>query len=316
MNAIVLAVVLLFSLPSALASAQGTGTAARVNGTDISYFRLERYFADYLKAEGRSVASIRNPRAYARLRDDALQQLIDKELLWQEAQRRGVTVDDQRVLAELAATKAAFRTPEAFERRLGEAGFDEAGYLDYLRRELVASRMLEELSEPKAVSEEEVRHALEELRPRLERPEQVHARHILLKVSDEPGAAEVRERLLELRRQIADGADFAELARRHSEDGSAAQGGDLGFFTRGTMVAPFEQAAFALRPGETSQPVRTRYGWHLIEVVSHRPPEPLDEDRGLAMARQFLLQQRQRDAREDALRRLRDAGRIEVLGRR
>jgi peptidyl-prolyl cis-trans isomerase D len=80
-----------------------------------------------------------------------------------------------------------------------------------------------------------------------------------------------KEKLLEIKKEIEEGADFAELAQEYSEDqGSAQQGGDLGWFGKGKMVAAFEKAAFALKPGEMSEPVKTDFGWHLIKVFDTR----------------------------------------------
>ncbi|MEN5110348.1 SurA N-terminal domain-containing protein [Pseudomonas sp. TWI672] len=120
--------------------------AARVNGVDIGLLRLERYFSEYLQAQGRAVSSIRNPALYKSLRSQALDELIDKELLWQEAQRRGIAISDEQVSAQLGEVEAAFSSPALFERRLAEAGFDRAAYADYLHRELAAQQVYARLS--------------------------------------------------------------------------------------------------------------------------------------------------------------------------
>lgn len=139
--------------------AQEHGSAARVNGVEISLFRLERHFEDYLREQQRSVAQIRNPSVYKRLKREALEQLIDKELLWQEAQSQAIEVDADEVARTRAAVAAGFSSPAAFERRLRDAGFDEAGYAEYLRREISASRLLDQLMDTVTVSDEEVRRA-------------------------------------------------------------------------------------------------------------------------------------------------------------
>jgi parvulin-like peptidyl-prolyl isomerase len=103
-------------------------------------------------------------------------------------------------------------------------------------------------------------------------PEQVRSRHILLRVDEERSSEQAREQLAALRARLAAGEDFAFLAAEVSEDpGSAAQGGDLGFFGRGQMVPEFEEAAFAAQVGELVGPVETSFGLHLIEVIERRP---------------------------------------------
>lgn len=149
--------VLLLCLLQVLAKASWADVAAaRVNGVEIEMARLERYFSEYLDAQGRAVTSIRNPTLYQRLRDQALGELIDKELLWQEAQRRGIVISDEQVSAHVGEVEAAFGSPAVFERRLAEAGFDRAQYNDYTRHELAAQQVYAQLSAVAAPSQAEV----------------------------------------------------------------------------------------------------------------------------------------------------------------
>ncbi|WP_144173528.1 SurA N-terminal domain-containing protein [Pseudomonas sp. Kh13] len=149
--------VLLLCLLQVLAKASWADVvAAQVNGVEIEMARLERYFSEYLDAQGRAVTSIRNPTLYQRLRDQALGELIDKELLWQEAQRRGIVISDEQVSAHVGEVEAAFGSPAVFERRLAEAGFDRAQYNDYTRHELAAQQVYAQLSAVAAPSQAEV----------------------------------------------------------------------------------------------------------------------------------------------------------------
>lgn len=124
-----------------------------------------------------------------------------------------------------------------------------------------------------AVTEAELREIYETDQPNLE----VRARHILLRTPDSVSEAQrdsLRTLAQELRRRAASGEDFAALAGEYSEDpGSANQGGDLGYFGRGRMVAPFEDAAFALEAGGVSDVVETPFGYHIIKVIDRRMPD-------------------------------------------
>ncbi|MEN5036045.1 SurA N-terminal domain-containing protein [Pseudomonas sp. TWI929] len=142
--------------------------AARVNGVEIELMRLERYFSEYLNAQGRAVTSIRNPGLYKRLRDQALDDLIDKELLWQEAQRQGIAVSDEQVSAHVGEVEAAFGSPAIFERRLAEAGFDRAQYNEYTRQEMAAQQVYAQLSAVDAPSQAEVEAFYDANRERLQ----------------------------------------------------------------------------------------------------------------------------------------------------
>ena len=128
------------------------------------------------------------------------------------------------------------------------------------------------------------------------KPKRVKARHILLKVDEKAAAAEVeaaQQKLVELKGQIAGGADFAELAREHSQDpGSKDKGGDLGVFGPGTMDPAFQEAAFGLEAGQLSEPVRTRFGLHLIRVEDVMPEEKRTLDDAKAeIAGELLVQE-------------------------
>ena len=105
-------------------------------------------------------------------------------------------------------------------------------------------------------------------------PEQVRAMHILIKVdpgADEPKKAEARKKLKGIQNRLRKGEDFEALAKEYSEGPSAAKGGDLGYFSKGQMVKPFDEVAFGLSPGKVSDIVETRFGYHLIKVVDKKP---------------------------------------------
>jgi peptidyl-prolyl cis-trans isomerase C len=291
----------------------GESPVARVNGVVIGQMQLEHYFVDYLQAQGRMVGSIRNPVAYNRLRNAALDDLIDKELLWQEAARRGVHVDDQSVQDNYTALRNEFTSEDIFNRRLEDAGFNSITFKDYLRRELTSQRMLGELSQIGPATQAQVQAFYEQASPR------IHARHILLAVepnADAERAEAVYLRAMQLRARIQAGEDFAQLARQYSEDSRAADDGDLGYFSRESMVSEFADAAFALQANQVSEPVRTIYGWHLIKVENTVADSVTSDTQGLAMARHALEQQRQGQAIREALQRLRAASRIERVAER
>ncbi|PWK30738.1 peptidylprolyl isomerase [Pseudomonas sp. OV226] len=290
--------------------------AARVNGEEISEFRLERYFAEFLEDQGRAVGNIRNPKAYKQLRQKALEALIDKELLWQEAVKRGVVISDTEVQSQVEQTRQAIGGPEVFARRLQDAGFDEASFTEYTRRELAAQRIFADLIQVGQPDEQQVRAFYQEHRADMGRPEEIQARHILIKVPQGADAATVeaaRLRLSGMRVKISQGEDFASVARAGSEDASASEGGDLGYFPRGRMLPEFEAAAFALAPGAVSEPVRTSLGWHLILLQNHVEAADVSEQQGLEMVRAYLARQHQAQARLQVLAQLRSSNRIERI---
>ena len=138
---------------------------------------------------------------------------------------------------------------------------------------------------------------------RYSRPEQVRARHILLKTEGKDDAA-VKAQAEDIVKQLRGGADFAEMARKYSEDeGSKASGGDLGLFSRGRMVPEFEQAAFSMPVNQISDPVKSQFGYHIIQVTEKQPAFQMEF--GLVkdqIYRELSLPQSTKNAEEQAKR--------------
>lgn len=305
---------ILLTLWGPVALCSNEPVVARVNGVVIPAFRLERYFAEYLEDQGRAVGNIRNPKAYQQLRLKALDALIDKELLWQEAVKRDVVISDAVVTEQVEKTRQAVGGADVFARKLNDAGFDEASYNEYTRRELAAQKVFAEMTTVAPPDEQQVRAFYEEHRSEMNRPAQVHARHILIKVPQGASAATIeaaRLRLVEVRREIIGAADFSRVAKSRSEGSSASAGGDLGYFPKGRMLPEFDAVAFTMAAGEISQPVRTAVGWHLIYVENHMDEVDVSEEQGFAMVRTYLVQQQQSQARLQVLEQLRSRNRIE-----
>ncbi len=141
---------------------------------------------------------------------------------------------------------------------------------------------------------------------------QTRARHILLRVTDATPEPDVVRRLNDLRdRVVKGGQDFGQLARLHSVDGSATRGGDLGWLYPGDTVPEFEQAMAALDIGQVSAPVKSPFGWHLIQVQERRTEEvPVERNR--LVARQALRERKSEEALQDWLRQLRDRTYVEI----
>ena len=141
---------------------------------------------------------------------------------------------------------------------------------------------------------------------------QTHARHILMAVTPVTDEATVLNRLSDIRKRLTvDKEDFATLARLHSVDGSATRGGDLGWLHPGDTVPAFEEAMNKLQPGEISQPIKTQYGYHIIQVIDRRQ-EAMDAERMRYMARQILRQRKLAEATVNWQRELRDRAYVEI----
>jgi peptidyl-prolyl cis-trans isomerase SurA len=139
---------------------------------------------------------------------------------------------------------------------------------------------------------------------------QTHARHILIKTSELTPDSEAKARLSEIKKRIDGGADFAEQAKLYSEDGSASQGGDLGWVSPGVFVPEFERAMNALKPGQISGLVQSEFGWHLIQVIERRNADVSVEQKK-QQAAMAIRAFKSDEAYQEWLRQLRDRAFVE-----
>lgn len=301
------------------ATAQVPGLAARVNGRPITNQRLEYFFEEYATEKGRPPASIWQPEPFKRLKREALDQLVEQEVLYQEAERRKLTAAPADAERAVAVLKAQFKKPGSFQRKLDRGGFTEQTYLEYVRRQLSIRRLLDqEVAAAKiSVSEDEAHAYYGAHLDLFVDPEAVRVRHILLEARPEATAAERKrarraaEKVLAAARKK--GADFEALAKKHSQDPTAPGGGDLGFILRGQMVPPFEAAAFALQPGEISPVVETIFGYHVIQGVARRAAVQIPEDQARDQIRKKLFAEKTEAVLKERVAALRAAAQVEII---
>ena len=293
------------------------GTAATVNGVGISNETLERNFQEYLRERNVIIAAVRNPERVSSMRREVLDLLIDQELAWQAAQKAKVLATEAEVEEAVDAVRSNFRSEQAFETKLKIEGYTAEIYRGHMKRLVSARKYLDRVAAPASeVGEEEI-HAFYTGNPdKFTLPEQVRARHILVKAdpgTGEEGRRAARDKAAGILKELRAGGDFAEFARKYSDDSTAAEGGDLGAFPRGRMEKPFEEAAFALEAGEVSGPVETPFGVHIIQVEGRIPQSIVPEDAAREQVRSFLQGVKAREAVQAELSRLRSAAKIEIL---
>jgi parvulin-like peptidyl-prolyl isomerase len=263
--------------PEAVARAREAGIVAVVYGNPLDRRQLDRAVAERLWAEGRKPADL-TPQTRKLVRYAALDDLIDHELLRMKvkvnAESFKLTPDEIDVRYQRFV--ARFATPDELSAALAEQGLGSAADL----RERLAGRMqqeryVESRIGPKAVvGEDEARKWFEEHRESLAVPERIEVRQVFLATLERP-AEEARAVLDKALAALRDKSkDFATLARELSEDpASKDRGGALGWMTRGRLPADFAEPVFALPVNEPAL-VRTKLGWHLIEVTARKPAEP------------------------------------------
>lgn len=243
---------------------------AEVNGHPISAGELQSVYRNNLAIYRQFFGQVQ-PGQTEQIMYQSLEGLIRNRLLLEAARQQNVQVDAAAVKAELDQIKASFASEQDFRAQLRAARLTERDLETMIRENLMVRQLGDDIRAQAEVTEDDIRADYEAVR----------ARHILIRPEgDGPDWSEeawdaARARAEELRQQLLAGADFEELAREHSADrASAVQGGDVGLFNRASpLVDEFKEAAFALEVGHISEPVRTAFGYHLIEVTERRIPE-------------------------------------------
>ncbi|HET9814357.1 MAG TPA: peptidylprolyl isomerase [Xanthobacteraceae bacterium] len=192
------------------------------------------------------------------------------------------------IMVTQAADKKNLADNPDFKRRLA-----------FLRNKLLMGYELQQEAKT-AVTDEALHQTYEEAVKSMAGQEEVRARHILVESEDEAKA------LLE---QLKNGADFATLAKEKSKDPGAAEGGDLGYFTKDQMVPEFADVAFKMYPGQLSNPVKTQFGWHVIKVEDRRTKQPPEFDKVKDQIEAFLA----RKAQTDFITKLRQSAKVDRL---
>jgi parvulin-like peptidyl-prolyl isomerase len=280
---------LMLGVVACTAQAQGIypGDAVRVNDETISYQRFQGFYVEYRNSKGVQVGARGDQlELLKQLRIEAMDLMIEQELVKQAAENEGIAGDPAEVDKQIAELRDVFDTDEQFRMKLEADGYTEETYRRHVQRMAAAKVYLDRIrADASDVRDSEVEQFYEENEDRLTLPEQVRVRHILLTwkpMGTQDDRAAIREQMEPILERARAGEDFAALAREFSEDSATkGNGGDTGFFYRGTMVPAFEQAAFALQPGEVSDPVDTVFGVHIIKLEERQEARllPLDEVR-------------------------------------
>ncbi len=232
----------------------------------------------------------------ATIRTSALDKLIKLELLSQASKKAGFAVDAAEVENELNGYKKNFSNEGEFTKALAAAGMSEAELKKQIGKNFAIQKFIESNFKGKVqISEKDAQDFYSSNKEKFEQPEMVHARHILILAKEGDAKADKdrkREKLNQIKKELKNGADFVELAKRFSEGPSKDQGGDLGFFARGQMVKPFEAAAFSMMPGDVSDIVETEFGYHLIKLEEKRPAKTVSFDEAKAKIMAYLSQEK------------------------
>lgn len=303
------------------AQAQGIypGDAVRVNGETISYQRFQGFYVEYRNSKGVQVGARGDQLELLKeLRLEAMDLMIEQELVSQAAEFEGIEADAAEVDKQINDLREVFEKEDQFRMKLEADGFTEESYRRHIERMVAAKIYLDRIRmDASDISDVELQRFYDENHERLTLPGQVRVRHILLKwkpmgTQDDRGA--IRKQMQPILERARGGEDFAALASEFSEDSSTRDnGGDTGLFGPGTMVPEFEQVAYSLDVGAISDPVDTVFGVHILKLEERVEPRllPLEEVRD--QLRDYVREQKMEAAVRAKIEELKAAAEVKVL---
>lgn len=288
--------------------------AAKVNGVGIKNATLDAAVTNFIENQKARGVDVKEEDKEG-LRKGILEELIAAELLYQKSKKADLGDLKETIEQQFENIKKGFASEEDFKKVLKDRGISQKDLKQDIKKGVYISEFLDkEVYASIAIAEEEKRQEYERRKDMLDVPEQIKASHILIRVAPDASDEEkvdARARIGELRKRAVSGEDFAGLARENSEDGSAPRGGDLGYFSRGQMVKPFEDAAFSLEGEAISKVVETQFGYHIIKLVDRQAARKLSYAEVEKPIATFLLDRRKREAVDRLVEDLRQKAKIE-----
>jgi len=290
--------------------------AAIVNGKEISRDALNRELTlvtHRLAGQGQNI----DKDQLEKIQGNVLDNMIDRELLYQDALKNGIKPDDKAIDAQMADMKRNFPGDAEYRQALDMMKTTEADLRTNIAQSMVIQQLIESKITPGIEITDTQSKTFYDTHPELfKKPEQVKASHILIKAADsasEADKAAARKKIEEVQGKLKKGEKFDDLAKQYSEGPSNTQGGDLGYFSRGQMVKPFEDAAFAMNKGDVSDIVVTQFGYHLIQVLDKKPASTTAYDEAKARIGEHLKREKMIEAINAHIEKIKTGAKIQIL---
>ncbi len=266
---------LLAALPAWGADTVIEEIVARVNSDIVTRSELQ-HSKDEVRQELRQQYGDKADAMFAQREKDVLRDLIDQQLLLQKAKDKGLTADTELIkrLDEMRK-QMNLSSMDELEKAAREQGVSFEDFKQNMKNQILTQLVIRTEVQPKIqVTKEDEKKYYEEHQKDLEHPERVRLSEILvstekLEPGDQAGVAAAQQKAQQLLEQVRGGAAFDEAAKKSSDGPTAAQGGDLGYFKRGTLARELEEKTFAMKSGEITDVVRTRQGFLILKVTDH-----------------------------------------------
>jgi peptidyl-prolyl cis-trans isomerase C len=290
--------------------------AVSVDGKVLKKTQLEKQINDVLKAYKDQIPKDKIKEARVSIKTQIVNNFIIRTVLDNEIENRKITAEDKEVQEVVDDIKANIEPGQDFEEFLKANKMNLEELKKNIASDIKIKKMITlELKGKEKPTRGEIRKFYNENKEKFTIPESVHLRHILVAINekdDDKIKAEKKEKIENIRQQIEDGADFAEVAKNNSDCPTKESGGDLGSISRGQTVKPFEDAAFSQKIKVLGPVVSTEYGYHIIEVLERNPEKIISLDEVREKISEYLEQQKQSDAFASLMKKLRGRAHIRV----
>ncbi|MGQ9604060.1 MAG: peptidylprolyl isomerase [bacterium] len=296
------------------AEASGSGIAVMVNGKALTEADIMQEEERLMRQFGAQIDTSQIDEMKQVLRDQAIRNMIDRELLRQAADKEKIKVEKSDIQERIDEIAQRVGSKEALLERLEVMGMSEDALRLELENGMRIEKLIEKHSQVKKVSDEEARTFYDQNKERFVQPERIRASHILIQVDANASPTEKQAERKEAERILSElkkGADFAQLASQYSDCPSKQKGGDLGYFSRGQMVEPFEEAAYALGVGEISGIVETQYGYHIIKLTDRQETRVIPFEEVKPNLIDYIQEEKKQEAIGKYLEGLRSSAKIE-----
>ncbi len=302
---------LLCSAPAVTAAVTVNQIVAVVNDEVITEADVTQQVNDALEDQPGTPPADADART---MQQTVLQRLIEQRLILQEAKRAGIIIPSDQVILRIEAMRKRFAGEAAFQQSLIDSGLTDELLKERIRDQLMVRQLIETKIRSKiVVSPQEVAKELAQHPERAKPGDRVRALHILVRVSETHSEEQARALIERLKRELSQGADFAALAKQHSEDPHAEAGGAMGWVAQGELLPELDAALFTLKPGEVSEPIQTRLGFHLVKAEERRAANSLSLTEANMAVYEQMFQQKFQRAFSQWLNELKRNAYIEVL---
>ncbi len=287
---------------------------AVVNGTEITRADFDRGMQEIQQRLIMMKKSLKD-KELQELKKDVFESLIDRELLYQEIRINGNKAEETEIDEQIKKIKEQFPGEDEFKKAIAKMNISLTELRVQIEREMSINKFVKkQFADKVVISEKEANDFYNSNPNTFMKADSIKASHILIKVdpkADEAMKTAAQKKIKEVQSKLKKGDDFATLAKGYSQCSSAAGGGDLGYFGRGQMVKPFEVAAFAMDPGEVSDIVETKHGYHIIKVIDKKTGEKTPYEQVKVKIKGFLKQQKVQEGIKAYVNKIKKTAKVE-----